>query len=73
MRLNHRQSVDFDFFSTQPIDTDRLYSEIGLLNGSQILQEEENTLTVIVDRDGPVKTVVFRKDPHGADRDPGVD
>lgn len=59
LRLNHRQSVDFDFFSTQPIDTDRLYSEIDLLNGSQILQQEENTLTVIVERDGPVKLSFF--------------
>jgi len=58
LRLNHRQSVDFDFFTSQPIEADALLCQ-KFLEGSQIIQQAPNTLTVIVDRNGPVKISFF--------------
>ncbi len=59
LRLNHRQSVDFDFFSSQSINTDNLLSEIDFLHDAQILQQEKDTLTVLVERNGSVKLSFF--------------
>lgn len=59
LRLNHRHSVDFDFFSSQGIDTDKLLSEIDFLYNAQVLQQEKDTLTVLVERNGPVKLSFF--------------
>ncbi len=62
LRLGHRQSADFDFFSDQAIDPDDLYSRIPFLAGSPIIQKEPNTLGVIVageDPRRPVKVSLF--------------
>ena len=59
LRLGHRVSVDFDFFSNEPFDPDKLYQQIPYLHNSEILQREENTLTCLVDRQGPVKLSFF--------------
>jgi predicted nucleotidyltransferase component of viral defense system len=52
LQLGHRDSIDFDFFSPQDIDTQKLFSTIKeVFNGHKILkvQEEKNTLTVFID------------------------
>jgi len=54
LHLGHRNSVDFDFFTRQPFDPDELLTELRILNGCHVLQKQKNTLTVIVDRGGPV-------------------
>ena len=59
LRLGHRQSVDFDLFAMRSFDPDVLTSRIPLLQGAEILQKEDNTLTVVVDRDGPVQLSFF--------------
>ena len=59
LQLGHRQSIDFDFFGTRVIDTDSLYREVPFLRGAKIIQQERNTLTCLVDRDGPVKVSFF--------------
>jgi len=59
LHLNHRQSVDFDFFSSQNIDADKLLSEIDFLHDAEVLQQEKDTLTVLVERNGPVKLSFF--------------
>jgi hypothetical protein len=59
MHLGHRQSVDFDFFSTKAINTTALYAEIPFLHDAKIIQQERNTLTCLVDRSGPVKVSFF--------------
>ena len=41
------------------IDTDRLYRTAPFLRGSQITQQEPNTLTCLVDRGGPIKVSFF--------------
>ena len=57
--LGHRESVDFDFFSNQPFDPDELYAQVPYLHGAEVTQKEEDTLTCIVDRQGPVKVSYF--------------
>ena len=58
--LGHRNSVDFDFFSAQPIDPRQLYKTLDFLAKGRITQEESNTLTVQADtEDGPVSVSFF--------------
>jgi Nucleotidyl transferase AbiEii toxin, Type IV TA system len=63
LRLGHRQSVDFDFFSDVDLDDgqkNNLLREIAWLNGASVLQSEKDTLTVSVDYMGaPIKLSFF--------------
>ena len=59
LHLGHRRSEDFDFFADRDIDPGELYRSTPFLRGSRITQQEPNTLTCLVDRDGPVKVSFF--------------
>jgi hypothetical protein len=59
LRLGHRTSEDFDFFSNRPFSPALLRKAIGFMEDAEIRQLEENTLTAIVSRDGPVKVSFF--------------
>jgi Nucleotidyl transferase AbiEii toxin, Type IV TA system len=59
LRLGHRISEDFDFFSNQALAPDALEREIPFLAGSTRLQSSPNTLVSAVDRGGPVKVSFF--------------
>jgi len=59
LRLGHRTSVDFDFFSNLPFLPGELEKRIPWLAESQRLQSAPNTLTCLVDRKGPVKVSFF--------------
>lgn len=48
LRLGHRNSVDFDFFSDKPLDRHALKTACPFLNDSTTLQDEENTWVVLV-------------------------
>lgn len=58
LRLGHRPSVDFDFFTDHPLGKDALYSVLPLLRRSTLLQETPDTITVLV--------------PSGSQSDPHV-
>ena len=58
LRLGHRSSVDFDFFSSQPLDFEALY-EIPFIAGAEVLQREPAALTISVARRAPVKVSFF--------------
>ena len=45
LRLGHRASVDFDFFSSATVDFDALF-ELPLLAAAEVLQRAPDTLTV---------------------------
>ena len=45
--LGHRESVDFDFFSDRTFQPDDLIAKLGFLRAAEILQTQENTLTVL--------------------------
>ena len=61
LRLGHRSSVDFDFFSSETLDGDALF-ELPCLAGAEVLQREPDTLTVSTRPAGssqPVKVSFF--------------
>jgi len=73
LHLGHRESLDFDFFGNRSFDSVRLNEKMPFLSGAKIMQQEPNTLSVIVDRQGPVKVSFFGvpgigclKTPHRA-------
>jgi hypothetical protein len=59
LRLAHRQSVDFDFFSLDSFEPASLLKEIPYLKGGVVRKSSPNNLTVTVDRDGPVQVSFF--------------
>jgi Nucleotidyl transferase AbiEii toxin, Type IV TA system len=74
LRLGHRQSVDFDFFSDADLDDRQkndLLNEVVWLSGASILQNEKDTLTVSVDHIGaPIKVSFFGGVKNGCVREP---
>lgn len=59
LHLGHRESVDFDFFGTESFDPDALLKRIPFLADAETIQRESDTLTVRVDRGGPVLVSFF--------------
>lgn len=59
LRLGHRHSEDFDFFSLEPFGPTTLKRAIPYLRDSEVIETGTNTLTCIVDRAGPVKISFF--------------
>jgi len=51
LRLGHRASVDFDFFSDKPLDRETIQNAFQFLARSTVLQDEINTLSVLVPYD----------------------
>jgi hypothetical protein len=48
LRLGHRQSVDFDFFTERPLDRAAMRSAFPFLVDAVILQDQPDALTVLV-------------------------
>ena len=78
LRLGHRQSVDFDFFSRDIFQPDALRRNIPYLSGSLTIRSEENTLSCVLNLDGEVMVSFFGglrmssvNDPDKADG-PGI-
>jgi len=60
LRLGHRQSVDFDFFTSKNFNPENLYHEIVYLQNAEIIQLQRNTLTCSVMRQNiPIKISFF--------------
>lgn len=59
LRLGHRHSEDFDFFSNRSFHAQDLRKSVPYLEAAEMSQFEPNTLTAIVDRGGPVKVSFF--------------
>jgi hypothetical protein len=59
LRLGHRTSADFDLFSNESFDPDRLARQIPYLSGAERVQVAADTLTCRVDRGGPVLVSFF--------------
>jgi hypothetical protein len=59
LRLGHRESVDFDFFSSAPFVPAELGAQIPYLRGGRLLRAAPNTLTIGVERGGPVQVSYF--------------
>jgi hypothetical protein len=48
LRCGHRVSVDFDFFSSQSLERQQLCRLLPWWDGAQVLQDQPDTLTVLV-------------------------
>lgn len=59
LRLAHRVSLDFDFFSEQSFDPDRLARTLPYLAQAERVQVDTDTLTCRVERGGPVLVSFF--------------
>ncbi|MER2519671.1 MAG: nucleotidyl transferase AbiEii/AbiGii toxin family protein [Bdellovibrionales bacterium] len=59
LRIAHRVSVDFDFFTIEPFDPRELVENLSYLRGAEVVQVAPNTLTCRVQRDGPVLVSFF--------------
>jgi hypothetical protein len=60
LRLGHRPSVDFDFFSlTTTFEPGSLLGKLPYLKGAVVRQSAASTLTVTVDRDDAVQVSFF--------------
>jgi hypothetical protein len=71
LRLGHRQSVDFDFFSSEPLDKEALRAALPFINGADIQQDAPNTLVVSAHMaSGPVKVSFFGEIGFGRVSDP---
>lgn len=60
LHLGHRQSLDFDFFASDPLDRRALRASCPLLTAAKTLQDEPDALTVMADKAGvPLKLSFF--------------
>lgn len=73
LRLGHRTSFDFDFFSDRTLDKTALYEAVPVLQRGEVLQEGPDTLVVSVHADAmktPVKLSFFAELKFGRFGDP---
>jgi predicted nucleotidyltransferase component of viral defense system len=59
LRLGHRVSEDFDFFTNATFEPQDLVQRIAYLRDGKVTLQRENTLTVVLDRSGPVSVSFF--------------
>lgn len=59
LQLGHRTSIDFDFFTSGDFDPGELFDTVRIFDGTRVLRMAPNTLTVAVDRGGPVNLSLF--------------
>jgi hypothetical protein len=60
LHLGHRESIDFDFFRSQPLDKAGIEHSFGFMDDAQVIQEAENTLVLAATMpSGPVKLSFF--------------
>lgn len=58
LQLGHRLSVDFDFFTNKPIDTEELL-KLPMLEGCEVLMVDDNSLTANTKGPDAVKVSFF--------------
>ena len=59
LRLGHRTSIDFDFFSNDTFQPGDLLRRLPWHAEAQPIQSSPNTLSLLLDRGGPVKLSFF--------------
>ena len=48
LRLGHRPSIDFDFFSDKPLDRNALHTALPFIAKATVLQDQKNAITLLV-------------------------
>lgn len=60
LHLGHRQSLDFDFFSAQPLAKNAIETSFRFMRAARIIQEAPDTLVVAAGTaDGPVRVALY--------------
>jgi hypothetical protein len=60
LRLGHRISIDFDFFTERPLNREELRRNFAFIPRSKVIQDRQDTLTVLAPaRNGSVKISFF--------------
>lgn len=59
LQVGGRQSVDFDFFTSNPIDPDMLLTRFSFLRGAALIQRTHATATFSINCPDPVKISFF--------------
>ena len=60
LHLGHRVSIDFDFFSSEPLEKAKIETSFQFARSARTIQEEKNTLVLSVPMpSGPVKVSFF--------------
>ena len=60
LQLGHRESLDFDFFRSEPLDKERVRDAFGFVHNAAVLQDAPNTLVILAEMpSGPVKVSFF--------------
>ncbi len=61
LRLGHRTSIDFDFFSEAPLNKTTISAQLPFMTAATTIQEDKNTLTVLasIGNAPPVKVSFF--------------
>lgn len=60
LRLGHRRSLDFDFFTERPLDRKAMAESFAFLSRSTVVQDRKDTLSVLTPTDaGEVKVSFF--------------
>jgi hypothetical protein len=71
LHLGHRESLDFDFFRSDPLDKDEIRARFQFIRGSAVLQDTPETLVVLAGRPaGSVKVSFFGSIGFGRVNDP---
>lgn len=71
LHLGHRESLDFDFFRSEPLDKDQIRASFGFVGGAAILQDKPDTLVVLAKMpSGLVKVSFFGGIVFGRVNDP---
>jgi hypothetical protein len=71
LHLGHRQSLDFDFFRSDPLDKDQIRAKFDFVRGAAVLQDTPDTLVVLAKMPaGPVKVSFFGGIRFGRVKDP---
>jgi nucleotidyltransferase AbiEii toxin of type IV toxin-antitoxin system len=71
LHLGHRESLDFDFFQSEPLGKDGVRSEFRFVDRAAILQDTPDTLVVLAELpSGSVKVSFFGGISYGHVNDP---
>jgi hypothetical protein len=69
--VGHRESLDFDFFRSEPLDKDQIRATFAFITGAAVVQDAPNTLVVLAEMpSGPVKISFFGGIGFGRVHDP---
>jgi hypothetical protein len=59
LRLGHRTSIDFDFFTEKQLDREELRRSFGFLGRSTVIQDRPDTFSVLAPAGGGIAKVSF--------------